>query len=247
VSTGSRQEKSQVTLARALSKLGICSRSQARSLIEDGKVRLAGKIVRDPDLWIDLRTEMPEVEGNDRSGRTKVYLAFHKPAGVVTTRVDERGRKTVYDLLPRGLPTVFPVGRLDLGTTGLLLFTNDGAFGERVTGPAGEIEKTYLLTLDRPLERGDLERLQNPMSLRGGTEVGGAVVRPAGAGRYEFTITEGKNRQIRRMCEALGYEVVALHRVRIGAVKLARLQEGGVRPLTPEEIDSFTEQRRRVP
>jgi 23S rRNA pseudouridine2605 synthase len=245
VSTRTRQDKRQVTLARALSKLGVCSRSQARSLIEEGKVRLAGRIVRDPDLWVDLRTEIPEVEGTRGTGRTKVYLAFHKPAGVVTTRVDEHGRKTVYDLLPRGLPTVFPVGRLDLETTGLLLFTNDGVFGERVTGPAGEIEKSYLLTLDRPLRDEDRERIQSPQRLRGGTEVRGAVVRPAGAGRYELTITEGKNRQIRRMCEALGYEVVALHRVRIGAVTLARLREGEVRPLTPEEIDSFTERRRR--
>jgi 23S rRNA pseudouridine2605 synthase len=248
VATRSRNDRTQVTLARALSKLGICSRSQARARILEGKVRVGGKTVLDPDLWIDLRHEMPEVEGAGGGTRRRVYYAFHKPWGVVTTRKDERGRKTVYDLLPAGIPVVFPVGRLDRESTGLLLFTNDGGFGERITGPEMGVAKTYLLTLDRPLEPDDQQRMESPMVLPDGLRVRGAKVRRAGrnGARYEITITEGKNRQIRRICEKLGYGVVALHRLRIGTIRLGVLPEGELRPLTAEEVLSFQRTERRT-
>jgi pseudouridine synthase len=236
-----------VTLARALSKLGHTSRAQARSLVESGRVSVDGRTVRDPDRWIDLRSARVGVDGGPVGKKRHVYLAMHKPAGYVTTRRDERSRATVYDLLGDMRDWVFPVGRLDRETSGLLLFTNDTAFGEALTNPDARVPKTYLVRLDRPLGDADARRMKTGMELGDGTRLRPATIaRRAGSPlELELTIGEGKNRQIRRMCAALGYGVAALHRIRIGSLALGALPEGKTRALGRAEVDALSATSRR--
>ena len=233
-----------VTLARALSKLGLCSRAQARLRIEGGDVRVGGRVVRDPDAWVDLARDRIEVGGVAAAKAPHGYLAMHKPPGYVTTRSDERGRKTVYELLPPALRALFPIGRLDKDSSGLLLWTNDTRFGERVTSPGVAIEKEYRVRLDRLLAPEHGRALESPLELPDGTRLLPARLGPdpdAREDRSAFTITivEGKNRQIRRACELLGYEVVRLHRVRVGHLRLGDLPEGAHRALTDAEVAAF--------
>ena len=237
-----KSTRPRVTLARALSKYGIASRAEARTLILRGDVSVNGTTVSTPGMWVDPDLDAVTLGGKPLPRIPRVYLAMHKPAGVVTTRADERGRGTVYDLLPEGLPWIFPVGRLDLDSTGLLLFTNDTKFGERVTGPGGKVPKTYSVLLEKMLVGSDAEALRGGLILTGGVRCRPAEVTldPADARRCRVVITEGKNRQIRRMFEMLGNPVVRLHRLAIGSVALGQLQEGGVRELTSAEIAALT-------
>ena len=142
----------QVSLARALSKFGLASRSAAVVMIREGRVQVDGRVERNPNRWLDPRTARIEVDGARLIAADHQYLAMHKPAGYVTTSSDERGRETVYALLPPDLPWLFPVGRLDKETSGLLFFTNDVRWGELISGPAHRITKTYAVTADRPVE-----------------------------------------------------------------------------------------------
>jgi pseudouridine synthase len=235
-----RKQRSQISLARAISKLGVASRAEARRMIQEGTIEVNGKTVRNPDLWLDLRVDRLTRKGHPLRSREKVYLALHKPVGVVTTHSDERGRRTVYDLLPPDVSWVFPVGRLDKESSGLLLLTNDTEFGEAITRPSGKVEKTYRVLLDRPLTELDRQRMEAGMTLADGTVLAGAGVVPVpGGAEYEFSIREGKNRQIRRMCESLGYEVRKLHRESIGNIRLGDLEEGKYRSLTDRERRSI--------
>ncbi len=230
-----------VTLARAISKHGVASRTEAGRLIEKGEVSVNGFPEGNPRRWVDPARDAITIGGKSLPRAAKVYLAMHKPPGIVTTRQDERGRPTVYDILPGGLPWVFPVGRLDRDSTGLLLLTNDTQFGERVTGPGEKVPKTYRVELARPLSERDASRVREGLVLPGNIRCRPAeVVFDDQPGVHcRVVITEGKNRQIRRMFEALGNRVVRLHRVAIGSVELGGLKEGEVRSLTPEEIASL--------
>ena len=229
----SQRRGDRVTLARALSKLGVASRTEAGTLIRDGGVTVNGRAVRDPDRWIDPRTDRIAVRGEVVRKHKHVYLMLHKPAGVVTTRSDEKGRATVYDLLPDETPWVFPVGRLDKESSGLLLLTNDTRFGEAITAPGGKVPKVYVVHVDHAMTFADAELI------RGGMTVGRNTFRPAvlsidptDGRRIRITLIEGKNREIRRMLEALGYQVIGLHRVAIGPFTIGGLPPGGVRSLS---------------
>ncbi|MBM2841111.1 MAG: ribosomal large subunit pseudouridine synthase [Bacteroidetes bacterium] len=236
-----RLGKNQITLARALSKLGIASRKQAAALILAGRVDVRGKTIRSPNVWIDPKQDRITVDGKALRQRPPVYLVMNKPAGVVTTRSDELGRKTVYDLLPGETRWLFPVGRLDKDTSGLLLFTNDTRLGDTVTNPLTKLPKTYTVDVDKPLRPGDKKLMESTFVLNDGT-----VLKPAKVivgntlHSFRMTIIEGKNRQIRRMCEELGYEVRSLHRVSIGPIRLGMLKEGEVRPLTEKELSEIS-------
>jgi len=206
-------------------------------MVREGRVAVDGSIVRSPDRWVNPLSNEIQVDGKRIRRASPVYLAMHKPIGVVTTRSDEKGRKTIYHLLPPERQWMFPIGRLDKETSGLLLLTNDSRFGEMVTNPLGEIPKTYSVTVDRPLRDVDRRALESRLTLADGTRLLPAEVTPSIDNPlvFEMTIVEGKNRQIRRMCEHLGYVVISLQRIRIGLISLGRLNVGEVRPLSREE------------
>jgi 23S rRNA pseudouridine2605 synthase len=226
-----------VQLHRAISKLGFGSRTQAWDWVRAGRVRLDGLVATDPLTWVDLDRQHVSVDGEEPPEAVASTLALHKPRGVVTTRRDERDRPTVYDLLPPDLPWVFPAGRLDADSEGLLILTTDSALAARLTEPKHEVPKTYHVTLDAPLVDEALNRL------RKGVELSDGPTRPAKVRRLggkdscvvEFILTEGRNRQLRRMATAVGRRVKRLVRVAIGAFQLGDLAPGACRILDPAD------------
>ena len=227
------------TLERVLSKAGVGSRTEARAWIAAGRVKVNGKVVRDPDHWIDMDRDQVRFDNETLESRERVYVLLYKPTGYITTYKDPQGRPTVYDLIKDVGTFVSPVGRLDLDTSGLLLLTNDNQFAERVTNPESHVPKTYLVKASVVLTDDQLQRL------RDGVELSDGVTRPARVSRvrdsakythFEITLTEGRNRQVRRMVEALGAKVLKLVRVRIGSIAIGTLPIGKWRPLTRAEI-----------
>jgi len=227
-----------VSLARALSKLGFISRSMAEQFVREGRVRVNGKVVRNPSFRCRVAADVISVDGKRIVSRKPVCIMMNKPRGVITTRSDERGRKTVYDILGDIGRWVFPVGRLDMDTSGLLILTNDTRLGESLTNPASKVPKTYLVRLDTDFKAWHLETFREGMLLDGVKLLPAtAVIKESNL--LELTILEGKNRQVRRMCEALGYRVKELVRIRIGNLKIGDLAPGSWRQLTSEEINSL--------
>ncbi len=227
-----------VQLHRALSKLGWGSRTQAQEWIRAGEVRVDGQVVTDPLTWVDLDRQRVTRAGKETPATATIVLALHKPRGVVTTRSDERGRRTVYDLLPPGLPWLFPVGRLDADSEGLLLLTNDADLSIRLTAPEHAIPKTYHVTVAGKPDEETLQRLRDGVDLSDGP-TRPAQVRLLRAGEkkslLEIVLTEGRNRQIRRMGAAVGHKVRRLIRVAIGALQLGDLAPGAARVLDDGE------------
>ena len=222
-----------------LADKGIASRRHADEIISAGRVKINGVIAT---LGASVEeTDEVTLDGQPiaQTEKKEEYYIMNKPKGVVCTVSDDRGRKTVMDLLPEGVGRVFPVGRLDYATEGLLILTNDGDMAFRLTHPKTEIPKTYMAKIEGTLTEKDL----NP--IRSGIELDGVLTKKCKAHIVEtnkaytkvhVTITEGKNRQVRRMFEALGKNVEFLKRVSIGQLKLSGLDRGQIRPLTVEEI-----------
>lgn len=227
------------TLERILSKAGLGSRTEARKWIAAGRVKVNGRVVRDPDAWADLERDRVFFDGKPLQKQTPIYLLLYKPTGYLTTYTDPQGRPTIYDLMPDREGYLFPVGRLDLDTSGLLLMTNDTAFAERVTNPDFKVPKTYLVKASRHLTDEDLDRLRDGIELRDGATRPAQIQRIREAGGktvFEITITEGRNRQVRRMVEALDAKVLKLVRVAIGSIRIGDLPIGKSRELTPDEV-----------
>ena len=223
------------TLERALSKAGLGSRTEARRWIGEGRVKVNGRVARDPDQWVDLERDRIAFDDRPLQKSKPVYLLLYKPTGYLTTYTDPKGRKTIYDLLPDRDRYLFPVGRLDLETSGLLILTNDTAFAEQLTNPYHKVPKTYLVKASKVLSDEDLDRLRNGVELRDGM-TRPAIVSRINASKFEITITEGRNRQVRRMVEALGAKVLKLVRTAIGPLTIGNQEIGTVRELTAEEV-----------
>lgn len=219
---------------------GICSRRKADELISNGNVKINGLTVK--ELGVDVAEgDVVEVNGSViEAGRRKVYVAVNKPAGVITSMDDDRERETVADIVADIPERLFPVGRLDYNTTGLLIMTNDGQLTYTLTHPKHEVYKTYVAKVEGVLSGARAAKL------RRGVDIGGFVTSPASVKvlkqmpRYavvEISIREGKNRQVRKMFAAVGNKVRELKRTQIGEIRLGRLKEGHYRKLTREEIE----------
>ena len=227
------------TLDRWLSRQGLCSRSVARSWIAAGRVRVNGRVVRQPLAWIDPEADEVALDGRPVRSAKKVYLALHKPKGYLTSCGDPRGLRTVYELLGDVEAWVFPVGRLDRDTSGLLLLTNDTDLGERVTNPAFGLVKRYRVTTKARVAEEELERLRRGLVLADGPTLpaGAALVGHRGSTSVvELEIHEGRNRQVRRMFQAVGRPVKELRRVAIGPLELGALASGRWRELEVGEL-----------
>ena len=228
-----------VGLARALSKLGYCSRSQAAEAIREGRVKLNGRVVRDVEAPVELGRDRIQMAGFEIAAKAKVYLAVNKPRGVVTTASDEKGRETVYSLLPGSVPWVAPVGRLDKASEGLLLLTNDSEWAARITDPATHLDKTYHVQIAVVADEKLLEQLRSGVRTDESEVLRAKSVKVLRLGQknswLEIVLDEGKNRHIRRMIEAVGIEVLRLVRVAIGPMELGNLAKGACRQLTAEE------------
>src|SRR5260370_19627209 len=228
-----------VGLARALSKLGYCSRSRAAELIAAGRVKWNGTVRRDPETPVHLGKDRIEIDGQPIARGSKVYLALNKPRGVVTTAADEKGRETVYSFLPKNLPWLAPVGRLDKASEGLPLLTNDSEWAARITAPETHLEKTYHVQISSIGDEDLLRIMRNGIRARDGEFLRVKNVRVLRHGQHnswlEIVLDQGKNRHIRRMLEALKKEVLRLVRVSIGPLALGDLAKGATRFLEKEE------------
>ncbi|HUI40851.1 MAG TPA: pseudouridine synthase [Terriglobia bacterium] len=263
------KSKPEMTLDRLLSRFGVASRTVAREAIQAGRVRVNGRIQRDPACWVRPRHDHVQLDGERLRPERKVYLAFYKPKGVIVTRADPDGRKTVYDYLEdylRGLSKnrggseggtkakgswLAPVGRLDKDTSGLLLATNDTEFAHFVTSPESCVPKTYRVKLNGLMDEETLSSLRSGVRMKRGDAARPLSVRRLeDRGKYtwlEIVLTEGKNREVRRMVEAVGFKVLKLVRTSIGPLTLSGLEVGRVRPLSAAEVAAVRSIRPHLP
>jgi 23S rRNA pseudouridine2605 synthase len=242
--TGNRPLK---TLERVLSKAGLGSRTEARKWIGAQRVKVNGKVIGTPDHWVDLERDVVTLDGKPVRASKRIYLLLYKPKGYITTYKDPQGRPTVYDLIQDAGQWVVPVGRLDQDTSGLLLLTNDTRFAELVTNPDYKIPKTYLVKTSTHLADAQIEQLQKGVILADGPTQPAIVKRIRDSAKYSFieiVIREGRNRQVRRMIQAIGSKVLKLVRTEIGGVPIDDLPIGKYRELTPAEIKMLTPHRR---
>lgn len=228
-----------VGLARVLSKLGYCSRSEAAKLIRAGRAKLNGVLRRDPETPVHLGKDRIEVDGKSLASSAKIYLVLNKPRGVVTTASDEQGRETVYAYLPDNLPWIAPVGRLDKASEGLLLLTNDSEWAARITAPETHLDKTYHVQVGSIVDESLLENLRKGITTKDGDFLcvkRASILRQGERNSWlEIILDEGKNRHIRRMFEQLSIEVLRLIRVAIGPLTLGELPKGATRMLASGE------------
>jgi 23S rRNA pseudouridine2605 synthase len=231
--------QNRVTLNRALSKLGILSRSGALAAIRAGRVRVNGRVETDPACLVvpeRVRIEIDEIERPHAVWRT---LLFHKPRGIVTTRRDPEGRPTIYDLLGEAERALIAVGRLDLATSGLLLLTSDTALAHRLTDPARAVPRVYIVTVRGRIEDASIARLMGGMESHGDRlQPSGVTLRKRSGRESHLTVElrEGKNREVRRLFEAVGHQVTRLKRVQFGRLELGNLAPGEWRELSRAEV-----------
>jgi 23S rRNA pseudouridine2605 synthase len=226
-----------------LARAGVASRRGADELIKAGRVRVNGEAGR-LNTFV-AANDTVELDGEPVSAQRVAYVLLNKPAGTVTTARDPQGRPTVVDLV--GIPErVVPVGRLDVDTTGALLLTNDGPLAHRLAHPRYGVEKTYEVEIDGEPDDAVLRRLATGIELEDG-RTAPARVRSLGASRIELTIHEGRNRQVKRMCEAVGHPVRRLHRAAYAGLTLEGLEPGQWRELEPSEVERLSRRRTQRP
>jgi 23S rRNA pseudouridine2605 synthase len=227
------------TLERVLSKAGLGSRTEARKWIGTGRVRVNGKLIQTPDHWVDLERDTVTLDSKPIRAREKIYLLLYKPTGYLTTYKDPEGRPTVYDLIRDVGEWMVPVGRLDQDSSGLLVLTNDTRLVESVANPEHKVPKTYLVKASTLVSDQQLEKLQKGVVLEDGPTQPAVVTRVRDSAKYSFfeiTIYEGRNRQVRRMVEAIGSRVLKLVRTGIGGLRIGDLPIGKHRELTAAEV-----------
>ncbi|MEY4641751.1 MAG: hypothetical protein RLZZ227_1745 [Pseudomonadota bacterium] len=237
-----------VPLVRALSKLGLASRTQTAQWIAEGRLAVNGRICRDPELAVVPERDRFALDGAPLAQQARLCIALHKPKGYVTTRSDEKGRKTVFDLLPATLQQLHAVGRLDMQTSGLLLLTNDTRLSSFLTDPGNAIAREYAVSVDGKIDAATLQRVLD------GVEDEGDVLRASAlrvrklSGRESHlfvTLHEGKNRELRRLFKAVGHEVNKLKRLAFGPVALGELESGKYRELEAAELAALAQLRVR--
>lgn len=229
-------------LQKVLAHAGVASRRHCEELIVQGSVQVNGKVVRELGTRVDPNVDRITVNGRAIRIEQHVYLMLYKPTGVITSVSDPRGRRVVTDLLTGIKERVYPVGRLDYDTSGLLLLTNDGELANRLAHPSYEIDKVYRAWVRGVPSPDKIKRLATGIRLEDGmTSPGEARLLKTAPGQdkalVELTIHEGRNRQVRRMCEAIGHPVLSLERIRLGFLTLEGLQIGQYRPLTSTEVE----------
>jgi len=227
------------TLDRVLSQAGAGSRSEARRWIADGRVAVDGKTIQTPDAWVELGRQRVTLDGHPLRAPGKIHLLLYKPKGYLATYRDPEGRPTIYDLLTDVKEKVVYAGRLDLDTSGLLILTNDTQFADYIASPDSHVPKTYLVKASTLLSDEQLDRLRQGVELSDGPTRAAEVTRVRDSARFTFfeiAITEGRNRQVRRMVEALDAKVLKLVRVKIGNISIGDLQIGKHRPLSTQEV-----------
>ena len=233
-------ERDGVPLARALSKLGVMSRTEAARRVLAGDVTVGGRVVRDPEYPVIPETARLSVAGDPVARQAPIVLMLHKPRGVVTTRSDPQGRATVYSLLDDVRQYVAPVGRLDLASTGLLLLTNDTRFSSWLLDPANAVPRTYILTIRGELTSESATRIERGIRDRGellrATSVE-VLKRSTRETHVRVELTEGKNRELRRLFAACGHDVTRLKRVTFGGLELGNLAAGQWRIVAPGELE----------
>jgi len=226
-------------LERALSKLGAASRSHTREWVLAGRLRVNGKTVRDPMFQVSPEKDKFTVDGKPVRREEWLTIMLNKPGSVVTTASDEKGRRTVFDLLPPEFKTLHPVGRLDMASTGLLILTNDTRLSAYLTDPANSVPRTYIVTVTGNFTEEELAKaLAGVMDEGELLKPAGITLRKASNRESHLTVklTEGKNREIRRLFKAFGHEVTRLKRVALGPLQLGNLEPGQFRRLTREEV-----------
>lgn len=233
---------SNLRLQRFLAEAGVASRRASEQIILAGRVTVDGRVVREMGIRVDPSSQTIAVDGQPIKVRRKLYVALNKPAGFICSRRDEAGRRTVYDLLPREWNNLVTVGRLDQDSEGLLFLTNDGDFTLRLTHPRFGVIKTYVVTVEGKVQEHSRQRFLAGI-MHEGESLRAAKVRIVSANRsqsvVELELTEGKNREVRRLFETEGMAVRRLQRVRIGKIKLGELPSGKWRTLTEPEIKSL--------
>jgi len=228
-----------LTVDRPLSKRGIASRGTSQEWIRAGRVRINGRVIRDPATWVLWPKDAVSIDDRPIQDSVKRFILFHKPRGVITTHSDEKGRKTIFDVLPADLGFVHAVGRLDQATSGLLLLTNDSTLSSLLTDPIHKVMRTYLVSV-----RGEFTEVQAAEAVAGVVEGGErlqchTVKIQKSSGReshLEVVLIQGKNREIRRLFQALGHEVTRLRRIQYGPFKLDDLPSGGWREIPIEDV-----------
>jgi 23S rRNA pseudouridine2605 synthase len=232
-------KKARATLDRVLSKAGIASRTTTREWIQQGRVKVNGRVIRNPDHWVESAKDTVHLDGLTVREEKKIYVALNKPTGVVTSFGDNRDRHTVYDYLNKLDRWVFPVGRLDMDTSGLLILTNDTEYGEALLQPESKVPKTYYGKVAGAVTLDEYFKLAFGLDIGRGEVTAPAIVREIRANEkytwFELTISEGKNRQVRRMFDAIGHAMLKLVRIRIGKLVLQDIPVGSFKILTRKE------------
>ncbi len=229
-------------LERALSKLGLASRSQTRGWILEGRLKVNGKTVKNPLYLVNPVIDKIALDGKEVKRNSWKTILFYKPRSVVTTRSDEHGRRTIFDLLPNELQSFHPVGRLDMATTGLLLLTNDTSLSAYLTDPVNAIKRTYVVSVKGKVTDEEIQVLIRGISDRGEFLKPLTLTLRKSSNKESHLIvelTEGKNREIRRMFEFIGHEVTQLKRIAFGSLPLGDMQPGQFRYLTSEEVSKL--------